>query len=303
VKRRRRSSAPTGSLDLLLDTICNAFGSIILIALLIVLLTADIPGSISEATDAPEQDEIERAIVNAEETIQSLQEEIDSLITDPEAIELGNLRSAVEDAKQRLTASQSSASENASDLPVDYSESIRTLRIAERENQIGIAAARNSLEARNKRQESLLQQLSRVQAETEEMVEARTQRFRLPKESTTQRAPINVIFLYNEIFWVTIQDRPNKDAIQFIERGKSTQFLPIRGRGDQLPGAENRTKTLLKEIESGEFLACYVFPDSVDSFRKFRELSYSSGVQIGWSLENDPDALVFSAEGSSPRPQ
>lgn len=42
---RRRGDAFNGSLDLLLDTICNAFGGIVFIALLLAILTQNIPDS------------------------------------------------------------------------------------------------------------------------------------------------------------------------------------------------------------------------------------------------------------------
>lgn len=302
--KRRRKATPTGSLDLLLDTICNAFGSIILIALLIVLLTADVPTIVAGAVSSPERDQIERAIANAEETVKSLQDEIDVLNVGSDALKFAELRSNIEDAKARLKAAQDARGGADADIPVDYSATVRDLRTAERNSNVEIAAITNLIETLNKREESLKQQLSRIQSETQEMVEARTVRFRLPRETSTSRSPVNVIFLHDEIFWFAINGRDNSQAISFTQvDGGGIKLVPIRGRGDTLPAAAARTKALVGEVDRGSFIACYVFPDSVEVFRKFREIAYSSGAEIGWSLEGDPERLIFGKDGTSPKPQ
>ncbi|MFY8216709.1 MAG: hypothetical protein ACOVMP_08925 [Chthoniobacterales bacterium] len=304
MKRRRRKAALTGSLDLLLDTICNAFGSIILIALLIVILAADVPTAVTEVITAPERDQIERAIANAEETVKSLQNEIDALNVKPGALEVEKLRASIKDAKSRLKAAQDSQGATGADLPIDYSATVRDSKAAQRNNNIEIAAITNAIETLANREESLKQQLAQLRSEMEKMVEARTVRFRLPKETDSNRDPFNVIFIHNEIYWFAVNGRENSQAISFrpLESGR-TKLTPIRGRGDQLPSDAARVRELLSEVGQDAYVACYVFPDSVEVFRKLRELAYASGTQIGWSLETDPDALIFGEEGSRPKPQ
>ena len=56
---RRRSTGDSDSLELLLDTICNVFGGIILMAILVVLLTQTTAGRLPD----PEPEDVERAFL------------------------------------------------------------------------------------------------------------------------------------------------------------------------------------------------------------------------------------------------
>ena len=74
---RKKSNVNAGSLDLLLDTICNTFGGILLIALLVVIMLTETSKSTSES-ETKEQSAVE--LVKNENMRQELTQKLESLI-------------------------------------------------------------------------------------------------------------------------------------------------------------------------------------------------------------------------------
>jgi hypothetical protein len=78
---RRSNNFVSGNLDLLLDTICNAFGGIVFIALLLAVLTQNIPDATTSAYDAgtlpPSVLKLRGDLRMLEEEIERLQAQID----------------------------------------------------------------------------------------------------------------------------------------------------------------------------------------------------------------------------------
>jgi hypothetical protein len=103
---RRRTLAPKDSLDLLLDTMCNAFGGIVLMAILIALLIQD--GGPGKTPSAPARREAAEAARKARE-LAALEAEIASLEEKREAnrelIDLVRRRNELEAAAAERRAS------------------------------------------------------------------------------------------------------------------------------------------------------------------------------------------------------
>lgn len=85
---RRKPSADAGSLDLLLDTICNAFGGIVFIALLLAIVTQQVgydqEGAYQDGTLPPTVLRLRSEIRIVEEEISRLKELVDDEIRPPE---------------------------------------------------------------------------------------------------------------------------------------------------------------------------------------------------------------------------
>ena len=77
--RRRRALAPADSLDLLLDTMCNTFGGIILIALLVALMPQKQPDG---EAPSPSLTLYEQRIAFAEAELAALKKHVKNTPTD-----------------------------------------------------------------------------------------------------------------------------------------------------------------------------------------------------------------------------
>ncbi|MBI1325936.1 hypothetical protein GC170_22475 [bacterium] len=83
MSRKRRSGATTGSLDLLLDTICNTFGGILFISLLVSLMVgeeaAKVADAPAEASMAAELELIDSKIKSAQASLNRTRIEVDRI--------------------------------------------------------------------------------------------------------------------------------------------------------------------------------------------------------------------------------
>jgi hypothetical protein len=303
--RRVLQQSNKNSLDLLLDTMCNAFGGIILIAILIVLLSSDVVDSPVPEKNFPDKDSIERQIVAAEQSISEMKSQLDALEMDPLAAEEAKLREEIEAAKESLGNARQRAEELDSGGYVDYSAELAELRNKQRQAEAKLAQMQNEITALDTREGSLKRQIEAVTSVIKDMVAARTENMRLPKERETKLRGSSVIFLYNEIFWMHPGGRRNTESIIWnpLSGGDGVKLTPIRGKGWQFPQQKDRITKAISDVRGNAYIASYVFPDSVDAFRKFREEAANAGVDIGWSLETSVDELVFAAQGTSPAPQ
>jgi hypothetical protein len=292
-----------GSLDLLLDTMCNAFGSIILIAILMVLISSETPDSSPGASEAPEKDHVERQIAAAEESIARLLEELARVPENPVASQVEDLRQRISDAKDVLSEAKKNAQRITDNSIVDVSASIAKHRQEEKKHRTRLTAINNEIEAIERRMDSIQLQIAQIGDEIKKLLAARTETIRLPKERSTSRDPTSIIFLYNEIFWMNYGGSRNTDALDWFSRDESVLVKPKRGMGWLLPRDTLEVEGIVREHSRNHLIACYVFPDSIDVFKKFRDMAYRHGADIGWSLEVKQDELVFSATGTSPKPQ
>jgi hypothetical protein len=300
---RRLYRSPRGSMDLLLDTMCNAFGSIILIALLIVIISSEVPTVQPVQSSVPDKDHVERQIARAQETLSRLAADLEALPPNPLADEARDLQARIEAAKRRLEEAREDESSMNDQRYVDVSGTVSELRQEERRIRERLTALQNEKKTLEEREKLLREQIAKIEQEIQKMVDDRTEVVRLPKERSTSLGPSPVIFLYNEIFWMHPNDSRNTTALEWTDKGDSVLVSPRRGRGLQIPQNTSDLARFLDHQKRSHFLACYVFPDSVEVFRKFRKLAVSRGAEVAWSLEIDPDTLIFSSTGSSPKPQ
>jgi len=304
--RRTLRNGPVGSLDLLLDTMCNAFGGVILIAILIVLLSSEAVESPLPGTNAPDKDSIERQIAAAQSTIHDLQSKLAETAADPLSTAATKLREDMEAARKALAEAGKAAEESAGTGYVDYSTSVIKLNSERERIQTRLASLENETKSLEDREASLENQIAATKKETEQMVAARTENVRLPKERRTDLRASPVIFLHNEVFWMYPDNRtPNTASIIWTPQSKddAVKIQPIRGKGLSLPRDQQDVGLIISGLGSRRYIVCYVFPDSVDAFRKFRALAMQANVEIGWSLETSVDELIFSSGGQSPSPQ
>jgi hypothetical protein len=155
----RRANSGVDSLDLLLDTICNVFGGILLMAILVVLQTQTSAGRIPEpkAEDVERSLEAQRLRFECErlgDRLTVLSQHRDEIAqtfqatTSPTGERLagaqGEFRKAIEEARHRAAAAEAAAGASRKDQTAT-DDALRTVERALREKQSEVAALEQEL--------------------------------------------------------------------------------------------------------------------------------------------------------------
>ena len=295
---RRVNRAPD-SLDLLLDTICNAFGGILLIALLIALITQQ-----TKITEADQASDVENQILQRE--IASYSTQIEKALAFLEnqggatpTAEYGpsndddvdKARNAVVDAKNRMGA--------AGDQPQGEPQDVQD------ERQIGaaLAAALVSLSALEDRNNFLKGRLADLKGNIAES----SQTLRLPKEQESRNGALWFILEHNEVFSKTVllggELGNNRGAFSGVWRPGEDVLRPIPGEGLRPAEVATEISALLRKMRAeGLYAAILLKEDSVPAFTALKEALVANGVSFGWEY-HEGGIYAFTLEGGSRPPK
>lgn len=255
------------SLELLLDTICNTFGGILFISMLVIIMTnvtsrqasLNPPSEFSQA----ELLEVERELESSRRQLMTLQKSlvqqaaIARQVVDPDARELAQRVTALKQQRTALTEHISLAVESAGLAQAAVNETARDLaRLDE-----ALATAKSALRTA---EESLRQEVA-----------ARSRVARLPKLHETTKRQIGFLLKAGRLTSYAARDRdghlvPNlEDFISSTLQGQD--FIePKPGRGIAVAAGEAETGEIarkLAEFDSREhYVAIAVWPDSFEHF-------------------------------------
>lgn len=277
--RRRRQSGDNDSLDMLLDTITNAFGGIVLLALLVALQVGRVAPERQSASPAAQDDHADRQRL---------------------AMELADLEQSIESKRRRLGLfEQPGIADLISQLQAEEKEVVRlSARLRELEQQsAGMVEATN----RTGRERDEIQAQSRelqeqIAGTTEKIVRERAARSRnmeTPRERSTSRQMAGVFLKGNEMFvlnrnagagqfecnrdhFEACPDRRQADVVLSLPAGA---WRARQGRGVPLDNVEG-VREQLSRIPSGRvYVALVVWPDSFDHFQNVRDACVQLGLE------------------------
>ena len=297
--RRRRSTV--SSLDLFLDTICNAFGGIMFISILISILI-QMRGDQSESTST--KDGIgEREARELQRTIEELQQKVTGLqqtVTDRERLlfnEESAEANALLDKKEQLmkdlevlrqsqqtllgaTATKSQEIQKVQEDLRDLAEKIRDVRLAvsERSKELG-----DSLDA----------------------VETTTT---LPKVSSTTKGNLMFAMRYGKLYLITDPDVLSSDAtydahVTALDLG----LVGIQVRLKPGAGWDLNSKSdmqVFRDVcsthpKSSTFFSVVVYSDSHAEFGEWKEKLVSLGYDYDLVPVDNPESLMIVSSGSA----
>jgi len=303
---RSRWDRKEGSLDLLLNTLCDVFGSFIMIALILVL-----PTGISHISAPVAGEEIlSRRILTAEAEIEKLDQKIASSGVDDEFNRLKTEKSKIESTiktlkeQSRVMGEQRAKQLSASIRDVTKEDAVLLDKI--KKAQLDQEAAKNALDELNKFQANLTSRIDAINCKVLDAKKARTQEMRLPRERPTSKDATNVIFRYGRIHPLLSEPASgirNRDSLEWNQKGDDAMLVkPIEGKGI-LPADKSRIANWSESVPNDCFVACYVYADSIEAFRDFRKVIQDKNMEIGWEPVSEGRGLIFSSHGSSPNPQ
>jgi len=302
------------SLDLLLDTLCNAFGGIILITLLIALMSQEAHQAsgnqksfrtqalLEEQKIARLDDEIviEKTMTATlpDSNESEFDEKVNSLIR-----EKGNLESG----KAKMNAENSRLQRRLARIPTNSTNLAEDLE----NRQVTLKSNSQRLGVRNQQLKQTVEDLRATVSKSNAAIIAskreRTERLRLPKEKgNTGKKYLWIVVKYGEIFPTT--DNPS-DMFEISKvittRGaKGLLFAPKSGKGyDPRYEKTELTRYLRKVKRRSEYLSFMVYPND-SCFKAFNlAKNMATMMGIGYTWEPKKNNLVLSSVGQGARPE
>jgi hypothetical protein len=289
--RHRRSSGPSDSLDLLLDTICNTFGGVLFLSLLIVLMIRPISQSNAEAdASAPSPETLDEMSLDVE----SLRAEVGALRTTLkiqqsvlDATDATAVASRAEELK-RLQEQQQRAVEESDRMLAETAKAIAEARA----NEAKLAAIDGQLQ--EKRQE--------VERAREELEQARRSDPAAPRQGggelrSTNKRNITLILSYDRVYvWHRYDAYGNRiglntDEFVQVERDedgirtqpKRTVGIPIKAA--DAAGAMRRR--LAAFPANAFYLEVILHSDTFDTFQDFKRIAIDLNYEYMILLKDD----------------
>jgi len=307
---KRSRHRPADSLDLLLDTMCNTFGGIILIAILVALLARENPFPLMDAAQQAVSAMTERRLATAESDLAAAQQLRAKLAAEvsPAAGAAASEKRALEQTLRALETENTTlarqATMQAQDRSTDPGTQIKTLLAEQRRIARESEALRNATQAQDQNSARLQQRLAALGANIRQEQDARIVKLRFPKERARTTGSHPIIFQYGKVYPLYDADgRRNERAISWSDRGDAKQSLPQAERGWHPTTDAAAIQQWLRTIPRSEgYLAFYVFPDSFEAFRQVRDAAVALGWEFGISLEPAGAKLLWGSKGSTPPP-
>jgi len=306
-----RRKMPPDSLYLLLDTLCNAFGGIILLAVLVVLLTSKEKTQSSKAADSQEM--LQRRLAIAQTDLQKSQQLAASLkakANDERFKQQVALLSTRKDLQDVIQQTKDTVAQSGKDLDtanaVDPSERLKFLNAQLAAAQAHKLEAKNSLAAAEENTKRLKQRLADMERQVTAKLDELQKPLRLPKEHETGKRVIYIIVRYGHIYLCRNFDLSrNETDIDWTTTLTGETAEPRRGMGIDPKGSTAGLINFFKNMsDDSVYVAFCVYEDSFPAFIRAKQLASDSGLAYGWEPFQISDGPVsFGAVGHTPKPQ
>ena len=292
---------------MLLDTMCNAFGGIILLAVLVVLLTSKERSQSASASDSQEM--LQRRLALAQTSLQQslqLAASLNAKANDTrwkQQMALLSTRKKLQDSIQQIcdTILQTGKELDAVNA-ADPAERLKFLN-----SELATAQARklerqNSLAAAEENIKRLKQRLADMEKQVTAKLDELQRPLRLPKEHETGKRVVYIIVRYGHIYPCRNSDLSRNETDINWTSGLDNEIAePIRGKGL----APNAVVSYFSGLSSDDVYVVFcVFEESFPAFIQAKQSAVASGISYGWEpFQNVDGPVSFSSAGHRPKPQ
>jgi len=312
--RRKLHQNQTDNLDLLLDTLCDLLGTIVLIACLLVVLIQ--PEAGSEKTPEAEAASKESGIL-AERLIKSAQAELDGLqklraelqsdddpSLKPLIVERDALRKTADKLRQERAKQDEMASEKAMTKARDAAQEIARLRAQQQEAEKKLGSASRDLEAARQRKAALEKQMADLALELDNVDTLKIEKLRFPRERRVTKGAKPIIMKFGEVFPLLDGNGNFLDSVRRVpEADDSFTVFPKKLEGMNPLTQAAALRELLRRLGTkGTYLTLYVYPDSYGTLRELKRLIHELGLEYGLEICTEHRVLKFSGSGAAPAP-
>ena len=302
-----RRKKPNDSLYMLLDTMCNAFGGIILLAVMVVLLTNKEKGQRESSSDSQEMllRRIALAQTNLNESLR-LESTLQARANDGRWKQQMGLLSTRQELQDAIQNARDVIAENTKNLETanaaDPADRLRFLNSELAHEQAKILEVQNSLGAVDENISRLKRRLIDMKQQVTAKLNGLQRPLRLPMEHETDKQVIYVIVHYGRIYPCRNSDLSQNDTdINWTSTFDTETAEPIPPKGLDPNSAASYFSSL-----SGNsiYVVFCVFEDSFPAFIQARQSAIDDGISYGWEPRRDSDGPVtFGETGHTPKPQ
>ena len=274
----RRRQQRQDSLDLLLDTMCNTFGGIIMIALLIALLSRD-ASSESAATETLQRQlqSIEQQTTEAQQLQQRLQ------VSEPNTTATFELLTQRDEVRRRIEVARQVIQSNNTALAA-----MPQIDPAETERLVA------QLQAKTNEVQTLQQQIDRE-------MQVRQRALRLPRERATGKKTYYFIVRFGRIYPVHAMREGrrelNTQTLDWSRTAGGETATPKAGLGFDVPTFARLFAEIPPQTYSIHFI---VYNDSFPMFLAARQVPVARNYDTGWEFLPEDRPVVFSSRGEAP---
>lgn len=304
-----RRKTPHDSLYLLLDTLCNAFGGIILLAVLVVLLTSKEKAQDAKASESQEM--VERRLALAQKELeQTLQ--LSAVLRaragsgKEQMALLAERKDLQNEIQQTREATADTAKEVVTANAADPAERLKFLNAELAAAQARKLTATNGLAAADEDIKRLQERIAEMEEQIQAKVQDLERPLRLPKEYDTASEVVYVIIRYGKVYPCRNADMSrNETDIHWT-------ITPITDTAEPIPTAGMDPVTDRVALANyfhglagnGVYVVFCTFDDSFPSFMRAKGTALANGLAYGWHPYREEDAPVtFSIFGSQTKPQ
>jgi len=313
-----RANKPDDSLDLLLDTMCNAFGGIIMIAMLVALLTKETKEAEKGPSEAVQASMVQRKLTQTREELeaaQQLKERLETTLQQSgEAAKLVQERDALKEQFAKAAA-RATAAESLLRSTTDVTEA-RGKKDAIEQRKTTLLREAAEVE---KNAKELSEKLARIEKALAEARSQRTIELGPPAaERETKKSPYNLVFRHNRVYPLFLPGANgimrNEATVKWVDYRNGTEVEPIPGAGIDAEKDEAALRdfiALLRKVKGGLdagaelYVASYVYKDSFPAFLRFKQALAKANIGIGqgWEPVGNDDNLKFGSTGFKPGEQ
>ena len=274
----RKRAAPGSSLELLLDTICNTFGGVVFIAILIVvLLQLTGTGSPNASPDAVQP----QAAADLHERLQASLARLKSLRA--AAAQQQSLLSDLDAKAPKGLADEIRALQRQRDDLHDQ----RLQRIAELSKAKLETNALNTKQAElDSRVAELRVKLAAAQKNLQAETAARTEDAKLPELRDTDKLEVPLLLRNGRLCFLYRSKADGEIVLNDKEcsmTGARREVAPLPGKGLEIHSAGgdgDKITARLKQFDNGDYyIAAFVWPDSFALFRHVRDSIVKNGFE------------------------
>jgi hypothetical protein len=304
-----RRKQPPDSLYMLLDTMSNAFGGIILLAVLVSLLTNK---NVQQRRPADTQEMLHRRLAIAEAELQRSLELSTSLNAKAQdaghksQIALLAQRKQLQDTLQQARDEATSGTKEldsamASDAAVrleGLNAELARMQAQRLQLQNSKAATAENINRLNERIKGLQQQVANAINNSQRIL-------RLPKERETDKRPFYIIVQYGRFYPCRRGDlTQNEDTIAWTSRGDSEIARPMASAGYGSSEAWKLRELLGRVPPDLFYIAFITFEDSFAEFNLAKNVAVAAHFTYGWEpFRNQDGPVAFGSSGHRPKPQ
>ena len=306
-----RHKKPNDSLYMLLDTMCNAFGGIILLAVLVVLLTNKEKSQSQSSSDSPEmlQRRLTLAQTNLDESLQ-LEATLQAEASDGRWKQQIGLLSTRKQLQEAIQDTRDVITQDGKELETanaaDPAERLKFLNSQLATAQAKKLEVQNDLDATTENIKRLRQRLADMENQVTAKLDDLQRPLRLPMEHETDKRVVYVIVRYGHIYLCRNSDLSrNETDINWTSSLDSETADPIPGRGIDPTLNPSEFKGFLNDQSSAAiYLVFCVFEDSFPAFICTKQITVDAGFAYGWEPFRRADGPVtFAEQGHTPKPQ